>query len=295
MDMENILSKFFDQSEEESVGFPDEKKYFFVFLDQLGFSNKVLKAVEDRDWIGIWAEIGILIDSSLSDTLKACQCWEGPISSVKEKRFSDSICLYWEIGDYGDSKDYYTKEEKKKLFQDILFLMSNVQMRSSIHKTLFRGGIAVGHYYEKDEILISDALVRAHNIENSIKNPVIGIDNSVWKEIDDESFHEELITQKWLVAGDNGIEYIDFIDVAFKNKNIRDNKWRSIFLNNFKKAIESNWIEAKVKTEKNGGRMSSSLKGKYSWLVNYYNKKCEKLQLAECAVGEDLLHELDIL
>ena len=34
----------------------------------------------------------------------------------------------------------------------------------------FRGGIAVGHYFEYKDVTVSDALVRAHNIENTI-NP----------------------------------------------------------------------------------------------------------------------------
>jgi hypothetical protein len=91
--------------------FEEDKKYLFVFLDHLGFSNKVLRATENDGWLSFCADMGIIIDESLQNILSKCQQWNSPISKVRRKRFSDSICLFWEIGDYEDENNYYTTEE----------------------------------------------------------------------------------------------------------------------------------------------------------------------------------------
>ena len=103
-----------------------------------------------------------------------------------------------------------------QLLGEVFFLVANIQMNASIHNALFRGGIAVGHYFEYNDVTVSDALVRAHNIENSIKIPVVGIDETVWKEVDDENIHKRYLNERYLAnySGKENFEYIDFINVV---------------------------------------------------------------------------------
>lgn len=261
--------------------FEENKKFLFVFLDHLGFSNKVLKASENYEWLSFCADMGILIDDNLKNILRKCQQWDLPVSKVREKRFSDSICLFWEIGDYDDEKNYYTTDELAELLRDVFFVIGNIQMSASIQDALFRGGIAVGHYFEYNDITVSDALVRAHNIENSIKIPVVGVDESVWKELGKESIHEWFISEGYLtqhIENQREFEYIDFINAVFKNNNILKFHLEGMYFANMRKNILSNWNKAKETMINN--KMSRGLKEKYKWLFEYYNKKCnEKNQM----------------
>lgn len=257
--------------------FEEDKKYLFVFLDHLGFSNKVLNATEDYGWLSFCADMGILIDDDLKNLLNKCQRWNSPVSMVREKRFSDSICLFWEIGDYEEEKNYYSASEFAELLRDIFFLIGNIQMNASIHEALFRGGIAVGHYFEYNNITVSDALVRAHNIENSIKIPAVGVDESVWKELRDENIHEWFINEGYLakhLEPQREFEYIDFINAVLKNENISKFHMEGMYFTNMKKAILANWSNAK-ETMVNE-KMSTGLKEKYEWLFEYFNRKCNE-------------------
>lgn len=269
--------------------FEENKKYLFVFLDHLGFSNKVLKATEDYGWLSFCADMEIFINDNLKRLLNKCQQWNTNVSLVRVKRFSDSICLFWEIGDYEEDRNYYDSAELAQLLGEVFFLVANIQMNASINNALFRGGIAVGHYFEYNDVTVSDALVRAHNIENTIKIPVVGIDETVWKELGDEDIHKWYLNEKYLsnYSGKVNFEYIDFINVVLKNEKVSELKLEGIYFDNMKKAILSNWESAKSTIIDN--TINPSLKRKYEWLFEYYNGKCvEKNQLKYIIEDKDV-------
>ena len=274
--LHNFLQEAVNGMQDIPKEFEEDKKYLFVFLDHLGFSNKVLKAADDYGWKSFCADMEILIDDNLKGLLCKCQQWNTNVSLVKVRRFSDSICLFWEIGDYEEDKKYYNAVEMAQLLGQVFFLIASIQMNASIHKALFRGGIAVGHYFEYNDITVSDALVRAHNIENSIKIPVVGIDETVWNEVGDKDIHSWYLNERYL-ANYSGNEYIDFMNVVLKNEMVSKLKLEGMYFNNMKEAILSNWESAKSTIVNN--TMNNSLKRKYEWLFDYYNKKCiEKKQ-----------------
>jgi hypothetical protein len=236
--------------------------------------------------------MGIIIDESLQNILSKCQQWNSPVSEVREKRFSDSICLFWEIGDYEDEKNYYTTEELAELIRDIFFLIGNIQMNASVHEALFRGGVAVGHFFEYNDITVSDALVRAHNIENSIRIPAVGVDKSVWEEVGNEDIHKWFANEGYLakhLEKQKEFEYIDFINAVFKNENISKLHLEGRYFLNMKKAILSNWINAKDNMK---DKMHSSLKEKYEWLFEYYNRKCDEKKQMKYAIEAEVCEEL---
>ena len=273
--------------------FEEDKKYLFAFLDHLGFSNKVLKATENYGWLSFCADMGILIDDNLRHLLNACQQWSSSVSMVREKRFSDSVCLYWEIGDYEDETERCSTSELAELIKDVFFLIANIQMNASIHDALFRGGIAVGHYFEYNNITVSDALVRAHNVENSIKIPVVGIDETVWQELHDEGLHQWFASEGYLAkysGKKRDFEYIDFINTILKNERITESGFEGMYFTNMRKAILSNWSDVKASmTDRN---MSAGLKEKYVWLFEYYNRKCEEKNMIKYAIEKECYDEL---
>ena len=282
----NFLQEVANGMQDIPKEFEEDKKYLFVFLDHLGFSNKALKAAEDYGWKSFCADMGILIDDNLKGLLYKCQQWNTNVSLVRVKRFSDSICLFWEIGDYEEDRKYYNAVEMSQLLGEVFFLIASIQMNASIHNALFRGGIAVGHYFEYNDITVSDALVRAHNIENSIKIPVVGIDENVWDEVGDENIHSWYLNERYL-ANYSGNEYIDFINVVLKNEMVSKLKLEGMYFSNMKEAILSNWEAAKSTIA--GNTMNISLKRKYEWLFDYYNKKCiEKNQLKYIIEDKDI-------
>lgn len=101
--------------------FEENKKYLFVFLDHLGFRNKVLKASEDYGWLSFCADMEIFINDNLKRLLNKCQQWNTNVSLVRVKRFSDSICVFWEIGDYEEDRNYYDSAELAQLLGEVFF------------------------------------------------------------------------------------------------------------------------------------------------------------------------------
>lgn len=279
----NVVSEGFEHISQE---FEEDKKYFFVFLDYLGFSNKVRKAIENDEWQKFCADMCIL-EYEIDSIIEKVKKWNVEVANIKKKLFSDSICLYWEIGDYIENRDNYLLEEKCQLLYGIMYVVSNIQASASIHNVLYRGGIAVGHYFEKDDITVSDALVKAHDIESTIKIPVIGIDESVWKELNIDARNKFI--DYGCVCTEKGYDYIDYINVVLKNDIIRKIHAESIYLDNIKKTIISNWEDVLARE---GKEMHSSLILKYKWLYNYYNEKCIAENKPNMCIGKEMIETI---
>jgi uncharacterized protein YjbI with pentapeptide repeats len=179
------------------------------------------------------------------------------------------------------------------LIRDVFFLIGNIQMNASVHEALFRGGVAVGHFFDYNDITVSDALVRAHNIENSIRIPAVGVDKSVWKEVGNEDIHKWFANEGYLakhLEKQKEFEYIDFINAVLKNDNISKLCLEGMYFSNMKKAILSNWINAKDNMIND--KMHSSLKEKYEGLFEYYNRKCDEREQMKYAIEAEVYEEL---
>lgn len=83
----------------------------FAFLDILGYSSKIrVKAIEDylEDFI---SDIMALQEECVPRALEVVRNKNGRVANVKTMIFSDSFCLYWEIGDYAETDKNISEKE----------------------------------------------------------------------------------------------------------------------------------------------------------------------------------------
>jgi hypothetical protein len=120
----------------------------------------------------------------------------------------------------------------------------------------------------------------------------VGVDKSVWEEVGNEDIHKWFANEGYLakhLEKQKEFEYIDFINAVFKNENISKLHLEGRYFLNMKKAILSNWINAKDNMK---DKMHSSLKEKYEWLFEYYNRKCDEKKQMKYAIEAEVCEEL---
>ena len=103
---------------------------------------------------------------------------------------------------------------------DIAFIQWNC-----VHQGIFlRGGISYGwvHYDDDNDIMISDALSRAHRIESKdVKYPIIGIDDEIISTIENAALNNPQYSEPQIgkhtdkiVINDKTIHYIDYLRIC---------------------------------------------------------------------------------
>jgi hypothetical protein len=127
-----------------------ENKYV-AFCDILGFSNKVLSDFEDT--VNVYREF-------------KKELVEPNIIEVDISIVSDSIMIV--------SDDFFKVAEAVQIL---------VSWTCSRKKWLVRGGVAYGKHWEQRDgnnlLVVSEALVKAVNIEKAIKHPIIAVSDEI--------------------------------------------------------------------------------------------------------------------
>ncbi len=263
-----------------------DKKYLFAFLDILAYSSKVrVKSAED--YIGDFiADIMAIEQEYVPEALNVVRNKQGLVSKVNTLIFSDSFCLYWEIGDYEDIEKNINGEEFRILFDDVVDFICDIQNRALNANILFRGAFSIGRHYEHNNVTVSEALVKAHDAEGyTINGPRIGIDLSQ----ENEFFNEPDFAQNLISSGrmkqEGNILYIDYLQM-FRRVNtwhplnktvemitIKNNK--NSYFDNISLIEQDNFISPDKKPH---------IIEKYNWLKKYHNDKCEELGYPEYVI-----------
>lgn len=141
------------------------KEGYVAFVDILGFKNWLLETDSE--------------ESNFEKTKKVFSAINH-IRHIVEDTFDDI-----ELGIFSDSFVLATTNENYQ----ILFILIK-EIEEIIYKEthlLLRGGIVKGKYYIKDNIVFGPAIVKAYEIESSIKYPRIGIDEDVLVECENDN------------------------------------------------------------------------------------------------------------
>lgn len=205
-----------------------------VFLDILGYKNMVLKDSKSNTprYLPIIEEMLNSLNPILKDR------------GLEIRQFSDSIVLSAE----------YSIENTLSMLDAV----SDVQWFMIKNGILLRGGIALGRHYSNGNIMYSEGLIEAYNLEsNFAKVPRILVDDNLIElvlgtctnilEIKDY-FKKKLLKDK------DSRSFINYVDID--NLEIHE-----IQLKNMLKEINLN---------------HPSLIEKYEWLANYHNLLLEQ-------------------
>ncbi|MBS4931423.1 MAG: hypothetical protein KH020_08855 [Clostridiales bacterium] len=256
-----------------------DKKYLFVFLDILAYSSNVRVKNTEGTIHEFISDIISIEENYVPEALNRVKNKQGLISKVNTLIFSDSFCLYWEIGDYEEVENNINKEEFKILFDDVVDFICDIQNQALNANILFRGAFSIGRHYKYNNVTVSEALVKAHDVEGyTIKGPRIGIDLTQDNEfLTETEFVQGLVDSKRMKREDN-ILYIDYLQM-FTRINTGDplnKELEKITIENNREAYYSNMslIERDSFIKQN---KKPSIFKKYEWLKEYHNEKCKEL------------------
>lgn len=209
-----------------------------AFLDILGFRQKVSQDTS------IATKIIKQIDEAISHTVEIIKS-EGP-TSVSIKLFSDCFCISCDPSEL----DLLVKE------------LSYLQLFLSTKSIIVKGALSQGRHFESENIIFSEGLVNAYELQIEDRFPRIKIDKRISERMRKEtcSYYGDVLVEYLIVAPD-GICFLDYLQVlewegvdAIKDDLFRDHK----------KAVTE-----EVEVNKGNYKVIE----KYKWLAEYHNTK----------------------
>jgi len=196
-----------------------------IFLDVLGFGSKVKGIREDNDVENIYATLRFIHDEFEKNITDEEMTSNHVLEGKTVLAFSDSIIISLLF----ESED----TRSMGLFDNMLAHLHSIALSqiTCLSKDLFlRGGIAKGSWFRDDDIIISDALVKAYDMESrKAESPILAIDPQTY-----DYFANHRSRQNY--AHD-----IDPVDALFNSKENRQNTVRYLDYLNIGFASSANW------------------------------------------------------
>jgi hypothetical protein len=183
-----------------------------AFIDILGF-KEIVKANEKSKNDDIIYELQLALEQAYKKSITITSHWLDNLGKLdndlfkiklKHKQFSDNIYVSFDFKD--DNSDY-------EVAVYLIIIISAIYQKIMLTKGFYvRGGIALGTAYFDENMIFSNALIKAYDIESKIaKYPRIVIDDEVIKQFNKVSKQNIIRTHlpKFIVK--------DWTNVAFLN------------------------------------------------------------------------------
>lgn len=184
----------------------DKKQCIVAFLDILGFEEHVKnflnpKSSQDQ-------EICKNIQSALNESMKYVKYGDNKDKRlVRYKIFSDCTCL--------SVPEFYHTEIESTILCLLMTIIKSYTFHLLNNDILLRGGVSVGFHYQNDDMIFSDALIKAHYLESKEAiYPRTILDKEIASRL------KRLWIDKKEILLDFGIEKVTIIDekgIAFIN------------------------------------------------------------------------------
>lgn len=260
-----------------------------VFLDVLGFGDKVKKIREDYDLQYIYKALRLIHDEFEKNITNEEMTKDHELKGKTVLAFSDTIV----ISLFFESEDTQTLG----LFDNMLGQLHSIALSqiSCLSNGLFlRGGIAKGRWFRDGDIMISDALVKAYEMEShKAKFPIIGIDQQTYDYLaghqDRRNYAAEIDPVDALFNttknGKNTEHYLDYLNIGFvssedwycasdrQNYLKAEPEQKMDILNESYKKSQLGFLKAHRQTILSAldKAPDESAKSKYRWLCRYHN------------------------
>lgn len=251
------------------------KKYIVAYLDILGYKNMVKEYSKSRNQVvltNIFTIVNDIIDFNKSNPKYATEVYKKWKSELFIKSFSDCFCVAipFEIENVSLSMNIKLFYQHIALFQ-ILFL----------HKDfLLRGGISVGSFIFDDNLLFSDALIEAYELESQqAVFPRIVVSEKLLKEINtiDKEYFEYMFVKEQSQTFINPFNYI-LVDNREANNEIEQLEKELVGLGSMINDLECESKKEKLKlVEEIKNKMLTKLKktsdinvvNKIQWVIDF--------------------------
>lgn len=231
-----------------------------VFLDVLGFKNKILSAKTDSEVKEIFNILTYIKAWNTSDGensfIEAKDfCNESYVKLTNEQfkqiqkdlhisYFSDSLVITW---------PYEDKDLNTKLF---LIIRSLAYLISKLAGANFftRGGISIGEMFYKDNIFFGPAFLESYKLESEI---------AIYPRIIlSDKLSDIANTIPYVKQDNDGVLYVDWVNFIKENinnqQNVNNQQFKTIMAN------IKNWIDNNI----NENKSNFKIRTKYEWLKN---------------------------
>lgn len=240
------------------------KKSIMGIVDILGFKNFVQKEKENS----VKTVIEAIRDSIMLNKMAIS-------TTVKYAILSDTIIVYSENVD-SDNVFY------------VIHALGNLQLELLRHRFLCRGALVTAENYINNDIIVSEALIKAHLIEEKIAiYPRIIIDEEVFKIIKPQIDSGKIMNDKKYLTKDAVIRDYDgkyvlntlclisdvyaYINEDFKYfQNLHEDNNMKLYrqsMYEFKNNIQDYYVSVLK-----DGSLNKNILSKLNYLVNYYNR-----------------------
>ena len=192
----------------------DNERNVVAFLDILGFKNHVKQHL-DGD-----TDILANMRSAYKDALNSnyVPIFEFMGLNIQYKQFSDCTCL--SIPNFsGNSK------AAAMILSSFIYLLREFYFSMLKFEIYIRGGLSVGFHYEDDNMIFSEGLIMAHELESKAMYPRIILDDMLIKRfeklwIDQKDTLSLLGVDKMLISDGEGIVFINPFNFAQVTENM---------------------------------------------------------------------------
>jgi len=272
----------------------DLKPALIIFIDVLGFGNKVKNIQKDEDAAAIYEALMFIHDEFEKNITNEAMTKDHELEGKTVMAFSDSIIISLLF----ESDDSHTMG----LFENMIAHLHTIALSQTtcVEKGLFlRGGIAKGGWFRDGDVMISDALVKAYEMEShKAKFPILAIDPQTYDYFSTHQSRQNSVPTSDPVNflfnstnnGKNTVHYLDYLNIGLgaseawysksdrqeylkaepeQKMNVLDNSFKRSQLSFLKKHRQ---VILNALNESPNGRAKS----KYRWLCRYHNSVVRK-------------------
>jgi hypothetical protein len=146
-----------------------------AFIDILGFS-KMIEDYDSNPTSTLLQDLNEVFSKSINETFNQFKL-KSKDSNLEYKLFSDNLCV--SIPFYDSEADFFTQ------FQVIIHLVRAYQALMMQKGYFVRGAITIGSYYSNQNMIFSNGLVRAYNMEHKeVIYPRVMLDDKIVKRLE---------------------------------------------------------------------------------------------------------------
>lgn len=160
--------------------------HLVAFIDLLGWGNKLLSAKTYTDLATLINVLKIFHGDFDSDYAKRLAPHEKENVGEHIEILSDALVVVLYLNS-GNALCHGQYEEIRLKFWDFAL----AQARCAVGGIFLRGGVSRGYCVKGEGVLLSDALVKAHDLEGAAKYPVIAVSDELYENWRKLPFYDE--------------------------------------------------------------------------------------------------------
>jgi hypothetical protein len=270
---------------------------FVAFLDLLGFKDRLFGVRSDEDLTRLYADVRTIHRIFEKDSTDPLICDTQAMMKKRIISLSDSLVISYEFGNPFEACASWVDV----LAQELADLA--VAQGTAVVKGIFmRGGISCGYHFHEDDVLLSDALVRAYQEESSILYPVIALENKIYQRFvadpGQDAYVEEIAPKNDLIKSfihpgtKKAVHFLDYLEItiqacsswyssedrdrylAEKNIGTRQEIMTQSHVNSEMRYVRKHAESIRVELAKDHDPKVRSM---YEWLREYHNSTIDRL------------------